>query len=203
MKSITVYRVETHDLGDKIMMEPWIPDGLEGEDRKTERIPVCQSIYGCLMAMEMLSKLSGRWPEAFEALTETDKIVRLFLYSAVASVRKLSFPNKEVPDQFYTGELWLTGNTEFESNGCIFVRKLLDIPTTAYSKYGVIWSPNRYSTGKDIDWSILKPKSSMPITGVSKAFTYIMQNPMRISLSKDCLEPSKQLEVEVKRRTGR
>lgn len=182
---VTLYRVQEVDIGSEVKFEPWIPDGADGEDHTVKRIPVCASILNCLRAMEVLSKLSGRNPDKFKALTEKHTPVKLWVYTCEVDITDIIICNNDqVPDAFNSTEMWLTKPTVFTRAGCIWMRRLIDVSESCYSKYGVIFSPNADSDKMDIDWSLVPDRyTSWPVYGEWDAFAYVNFNPARIDYS--------------------
>lgn len=136
MLTMKVYHISREDLGNWPMMEPRIPHFASNEeDHITNRICVAPTIIGCLKALEIPESIGSEEEQFFE-FNKNGKPVPLYLYSANVDVSDLVAPTiEQVPDVWITGELWVISKYPFKKEANLTVRKHMDLPNCAYSRY--------------------------------------------------------------------
>lgn len=135
MRKMKVFHISRKDLGSIVRLEPRIPEfHADGEDRVIPRICVAPTILGCIRALELPSSIVGE--EAFFDVNKDGKPYPLYLYSSKVNVLDLRQPtNEEVQDYYNTGELWITAPWWFNKIADLTIRKHMDLPNCAYSRY--------------------------------------------------------------------
>ena len=128
MNSMLVYKITLEDLGNSILIDPRVPlNTAKNEDKTIDRIPVATTIPNCINALELTSMI-----------TKENPILKVYVYASVVPVEYLEEPNinvVKVPDQWKTGELWVMYPWTFTKLGSATLRKHMEIPYSAYSRY--------------------------------------------------------------------
>lgn len=167
-----VYKFLKENAGDKVVLKPDIPlYTAECEDRHTNRICVSTSIMGCMTSL---------FPTClFDEDENIDinllgKPFDIYLYSAtVFADDNFKIPGvDEVPDVWYTNEMWLLEDTEFTLEGKYTIRKMMDIPNSCYS---------RFLATKEGYYEVADRYTAALVYGEPEAFSYIDTNPYRFS----------------------
>ena len=170
MNYMTVYKLSFEDLGDKVMLCPSIPKHpAKGEDTTTPRICCAPTIMGCINGLEVVAAQNVR-------LNKKDgDTIKLYLYVTVVDIDFLYQPTiDEVPDQWLTGEMWIRGNQMFYKVLEYNLRKHMDIPNSAYS---------RYSMTSINEEEVLDIHCASVVYGDIKSFSFIEHNPLRDDLA--------------------
>lgn len=127
MNSLLVFKICFEDYGNTVLLDPQIPRyPSKNEDVTINRIPVCTTIPNCIKALELSSMV-----------TEGD-LLTVYVYSSEVPMEYIEHPNKfdvKVPDQWRTGELWVMYPWMFTKVGKATIRKHMEIPYSAYSRY--------------------------------------------------------------------
>lgn len=127
MNSLLVFKICFEDYGNTVLLDPQIPRyPAKNEDVTINRIPVCTTIPNCIKALELSSMV-----------TEGD-LLTVYVYSSEVPMEYIEHPNKfdvKVPDQWRTGELWVMYPWMFTKVGKATIRKHMEIPYSAYSRY--------------------------------------------------------------------
>lgn len=164
MTRLKVYRIITNDIGDVVVFEPSIPINFaKNEDTSTPRIPCARTIYQCIMSAE-LTKL----------ITVDDPVLDVCVYSTIVNVENIYEPTiAQVPDVWLSGELWLTESTLFVKEYNAKIRRHMNLPNCAYSRYSFV------REGSD---EVVDRIQAAHIYGDKDSFSFIDLNPDR------CLE---------------
>lgn len=156
-----VYHISRKDLGDCIVLIPRVPAyRAHGENSTIPRICCSQSIYNCLIAMEAAADLDDK------------NVTNLYVYCAYVDPLIIYQPESdEVPDAFYTNELWILQPQHFckECNATLKIH--MNIPNSPYS---------RYMFTRDGCEDVLDRITSTPVYGTLESFSYIDLNVDRI-----------------------
>lgn len=157
MNSMIIYKICFEDFGDRVLLNPQIPvHPAKNEDNKINRIPVCTTIPDCIRALELSSMI-----------TKDDPILTVYVYTAEVPMENIEHPNKhdvKVPDQWRTGELWIMHPWMFTKIGKASIRKHMEIPYSAYSRYAF--------TMENFD-EVLDRICAAPIYGEMASFSFI------------------------------
>lgn len=157
MNSMVVYKICFEDLGDSVLLDPRVPlHPAKNEDTKINRIPVCTTIPSCVNALELASMI-----------TKDNPIMSVYVYAATVPMEYLDHPNiheVKVPDQWRTGELWVMYPWVFTKLGKAYVRKHMEIPYSAYS---------RYSFRFEVFSEVVDRICAAPIYSEMKSFSFI------------------------------
>ena len=128
MNSMLVFKITLEDLGNNVFLSPRVPiNTCKGEDTVIERIPVCLTLPSCIRALELTSMITKDNPE-----------LKVYVYVSEVPMEYLEDPNKheiKVPDRWITGELWVTHPWTFIKLSSATIRKHMEIPYSAYSRY--------------------------------------------------------------------
>lgn len=128
MNSLLVFKICFEDFGQSVMLSPQIPcHPAKNEDITIDRIPVCTTIPNCIRALELASMI-----------TKDNPVLTVHVYVSEVPIEYLEYPNKydvKVPDQWRTGELWVMYPWMFTKVGKATIRKHMEIPYSAYSRY--------------------------------------------------------------------
>ena len=143
MIELKVYHISRTDLGDAVRMVPRIPDFCDEHEENTtiKRICVAPTIIGCIRALELPESMCLSWhgahgDENFFAFNRDGKPFPLYLYSATIPTAFLYSPTVEqVPDVWITGGLWVLSPCNFKKEANLTIRKHMDLPNCAYSRY--------------------------------------------------------------------
>lgn len=156
-----VYHISRKDLGDSIVLIPRIPTHrAHGENSTIPRICCTPSIYNCLIAMEATADLNDK------------DITNLYVYCADVDPLIICQPElDEVPDAFYTNELWILQQQRFYKECNATLKIHMNIPSSPYS---------RYMFTRDGCEDVLDRITSMPVYGTLGSFSYIDLNADRI-----------------------
>ena len=168
MEAMRVYRISTIDLGNCILLEPSIPKHpMKNEDIITPRICCAPTIMGCIDSAEIINTNIDRL-EAGECIT-------LYLYEAYVDVSNIHQPvNFQLPDQWLTGELWLFKSQEFYKINKYVLRKHMDLPNSAYSRFSMTSINNE---------EVLDVISASKIYGNLDSFSFIDFNELRSDMA--------------------
>ena len=169
MNTIKVYRIELEDRGNIVTLNPYIPNGAcPYEDKITPRIPCATTIIGCLRSLQITSNPGIN----MEELNHSG--AKLYLYEAEVEVKYIYRPtDNEVPDAFYTGELWImyAQDVDFYKVRGYNIRKQLELPNCAYNRY-IVNEEEQISEIPDF-------VATTVIYGDSMSFSYIEFDPSR------------------------
>ena len=123
-----MFKITLEDLGNNVFLSPRVPiNTCKGEDTVIERIPVCLTLPSCIRALELTSMITKDNPE-----------LKVYVYVSEVPMEYLEDPNKheiKVPDRWITGELWVTHPWTFIKLSSATIRKHMEIPYSAYSRY--------------------------------------------------------------------
>lgn len=167
MNSLLVFKICFEDLGKQVMLSPQIPiHPAKNEDTKINRIPVCTTIPSCINALELTSMI-----------TKDNPLLEVYVYASEVPMDYLEMPNKheiKVPDQWKTGELWVMYPWTFIKLGKATIRKHMEIPYSAYSRYCF--------TIENFD-EVVDRICATPIYGEMKSFSFIDLDNERIEFT--------------------
>lgn len=136
MTQMKVYRISFEDFGPNPVFNPHIPQNMMGgEDKITPRICVCPTITGCVDSLNLTFGLAMN-EESNDMLNIKKAEIPLYLYEAIVDVGSLYQPTLyDVPDVWRTGELWLLESWRFVKVSNLILRKHMELPNSAYSRY--------------------------------------------------------------------
>lgn len=156
-----LYHISREDLGDIVTLNPKIPiNRCSRENNTIPRVCCAASIYDCLISSE-----------ASANVTEKDPL-NLFVYCTEVDASDIYIPVEEdVPDAFYTNEIWLMDSYTFIKECNATLRMHMNIPNSPYS---------RYAFTKNGCEEVIDRIASMPVYGTSDSFSYIDLNANRI-----------------------
>lgn len=167
MNSLLVFKICFDDLGSSVLLDPRIPiHPAKNENTEIKRIPVCTTIPACIQALELASMI-----------TKDNPILTVHVYAADVPMEYLEEPNKyevKVPDQWRTGELWVMYPWLFTKISEATIRKHMEIPYSAYSRYSC--------TMKNFD-EVVDRICAAPIYGEMKSFSFIDLDHERIEFT--------------------
>ena len=167
MNSILVYKICFEDFGNTVFLDPQIPlHPAKNEDNKINRIPVCTTIPNCITALELASMI-----------TKDNPILTVYVYATEVPIEYLEHPNKydvKVQDQWRTGELWVMHPWTFIKIGKATIRKHMEIPWSAYSRYAF--------TMENFD-EVLDRICATPVYGEMTSFSFIDLDHERIEFT--------------------
>lgn len=108
-----------------IRLNPKVPDSIcGGEDPVTPRICCAMSIRDCLVSLE-----------AAYGIVDKENVL-YNVYEADVPVESIYQPSvDEVPDVWFTNELWIVESQQFNLVGTFRFRKQMRIDNSAYSRY--------------------------------------------------------------------
>lgn len=128
MNSILVYKICFEDYGNTVLLAPRIPDHpAKNENITINRIPVCTTIPSCINSLELTSMI-----------TKDNPLLTVYVYASEVPMQYIEDPNKheiKVPDHWKTGELWVMYPWTFFKISEATIRKHMEIPYSAYSRY--------------------------------------------------------------------
>lgn len=157
MNSLLVFKICFEDLGQTVILSPQIPlHPAKNEDIIINRIPVCTTIPACINALEIASMI-----------TKDNPVLTVYIYASEVPVEYLENPNKntvKVPDQWKTGEIWVMYPWTFFKVGEATIRKHMEIPYSAYSRYAF--------TMKDFN-EVVDRICATPVYGEITSFSFI------------------------------
>ena len=157
MNSMVVFKICFEDLGDTVRLDPRVPlHPAKNEDNKIDRIPVCTTIPACINALELTSMI-----------TKDNPLLTVHVYAADVPIEYLDHPNRhdvKVPDQWKTGELWVMYPWTFIKLGKAYVRKHMEMPNSAYSRYAF-----RFEAFSEV----VDRVCAAPVYGEMKSFSFI------------------------------
>ena len=157
-----LYHISRKDLGGYVVLEPSIPTHKAfGENTTIPRICCAPSIYNCLIAMEAAADID-----------DVNNSSNLYVYYAEVDPTAIYRPEvDEVPDVFYTNEVWLLCPHIFckECNATLKIH--MNIPNSPYS---------RYMYTREGCEDVIDRITSMPVYGNLRSFSYIDLNTNRI-----------------------
>lgn len=134
-----VYRLIIGEIGKdaqkSILLSPYIPNNrANGENSTTPRIPCSLTIMGCITSLS----LPFIYEDYMKIRKSTDNRFIVHLYGADVSVDNIYQPtNDQVPDEWLTGELWLTKDTEFIIEKTYELNRHIELPGFPYSRYSM------------------------------------------------------------------
>ena len=154
MNSLLVYKICFQDMGEKVLLDPQVPiHPAKHEDTTINRIPVCTTIPSCIKALELVSMITKDNPE-----------LTVYIYASEVPMEYLEDPYVEVPDQWKTGELWVMYPCMFTKICKATIRKHMEIPYSAYSRYAF--------TMENFD-EVVERICAAPIYGEMTSFSFI------------------------------
>lgn len=178
MNTIKVYRIELEDKGNIVALNPYIPNGAcHYEDKITPRIPCATTILGCLRSLQIPSNPGINKEEL------NHSGAKIYLYEADVEARYIYRPtDNEVPDAYYTGELWIlnTQDVDFYKVRGYNIRKQLELPNCAYTRY-IVNEEERIS-------EVLDFIATTVVYGDSMSFSYIEFDPDRAEEARNYAE---------------
>ena len=155
-----LYHISRQDLGESVILTPKIPKHKAfGENNSLPRICCAPSVYNCLISIEAAADIENN-------------AINLYVYSTEANSSMVYYPEPdEVPDVFYTNEVWLLGECEFykEYNATLNIH--MNIPNSPYS---------RYVFTREGCEDVLDRIGAMPVYGDLGSFSYIDFNAHRL-----------------------
>ena len=190
-----VYRIQLGTTDKEIKVFPKIPDyPMNGEDNTTKRICVCPTILGCIKALYL--------PSAIDNYKDViDKGANISVYYADIPMSYLYQPTeKEVPDVFETGELWITSDSlkyaivdrygvvynipyiqhmAFKLYGEYIMRRHMKLPNCSYS---------RFSMRKKGCEEVIDRLTGAEVYGDSDSFSFIAYDKSRVKEAIDYFE---------------
>ena len=156
-----LYHITRRDFGDSTVFKPVVPKYKAfGENTTLPRVCCAPSIYNCLVSMEASADVHTNYP------------LNLYVYYTDIDSSMVYFPEpNEVPDVFYTNEVWLLGPCKFykECNATLNIH--MNIPNSPYS---------RYVFTREGCEDVLDRIGSMPVYGDLGSFSYIDFNAHRL-----------------------
>ncbi len=136
MRQINLYHISREDLGPAVVLTPDIPANTGfGEDETTPRVCACLTIPGCIRAGEFCFD---------EQVMENCEREALYVYEAWVDPEDVLQPGTDqVPDAWFTGELWVTRPIRWVRLAKGYLRKHLSYQvsctepeaTVVYSRY--------------------------------------------------------------------
>lgn len=130
-----LYRIELEDKGETVTFTPRIPKyTMSGEDEDTERICAAPSIRGCIDSIILPICINDKnIVDYYDILNIQKQEYPLWIYAADVPCKDIVQPKDyDVPDAFFTGELWITAPCEFTKMGKYLLGVLND---TDYGEY--------------------------------------------------------------------
>lgn len=170
MNKLKLYHISKNDLGIVPVLIPRIPESApDNEDCCTKRICCCPTVPGCLRALEMPNTFMGTVQD--EDLNKHYHPVPLWLYEVTVPVEKVYVPSLiQVEDAWMTGEMWLLEPTKFHLTSKIYIRRHMNIPNSAYS---------RYSITHDGEEEVADRQACFNLCGTFESFSFIECNHFR------------------------
>ena len=185
------YRFEFEFLGETMQRVPSYPyNRVHGEDLTIPRICVCETIYGCIAALQLpwnsfVDPKTGKTDiEKSIDFNVRGKAINIYLYRfdpKLDSSYSIVTPTVDaVPDSFITGEKWIIDSTEalrFTFVSRYVVRMHMHLTPTCYSRYSVIKCEMDESFDDIFDREVPDMQDAMTIYGEEDSFSFLYMNP--------------------------
>lgn len=168
MESMRLYRIELEYKGERITYHPQVPKSLmDSEDNKTKRVCCAPTIIGCIRALELPYSINN--PNDFFKVNYLEQEIEIHLYSSEVHISDIVQPTSfDVPDQFVTGELWVTGVYDWDFVTKLYMKEISQIEGAPYSIFGVRYENRKFNYDLPIVPSCYE--------GSCESFTFIEKN---------------------------
>lgn len=126
MQGLPLYFVSRENLGNVILIDPRIPESrAASEDGTVPRICCAMTLPACIQSMELSHEITDDKPE-----------IETWVYTSFVPNEYILTPtDSQVPDRWFTGEMWVVKPWTFHQIGRFVLRKHMDIGDTVYSRY--------------------------------------------------------------------
>ncbi len=170
MKKIHLYHISRTDLGPEVFLTPDVPANTGfGEDEHTPRVCACLNVPGCLQSGEFFfddDMILGGRPKT------------LYVYEAWADPEDVWQPSVEqVPDAWFTGELWVTRAIRWTKVDKGVLRKHLSYTVSCKEpRADVVYS--RFAFTFDGYDEVVNRAGASPVYGDADAFSVLAFDPV-------------------------
>lgn len=154
-----------------MVLSPRVPEYvMSGEDEDMERICAAPTIMGCINAILLPIGVNDKNIfEYYEIFNIEKQEYPVWVYAANVPCKDIIQPTeKDLPDVFITGELWITNTCEFTKVNKYYLGLLDD---TNFGDYTSKYYLRREDYGKPIN-----TKSDMIFMGSSSSFGFLRQH---------------------------